>query len=129
MSFVLINIQNPIHKKKEKVRVRIGAFFIFRITININMSNFLNTLKELHLVGILDKWQLQNYSKKYSNSSPENQAALDKHALMVLENSSRRKTNYYNNIRSIKNNLQFLAWISIIGLAIAVFIFIAEVSS
>lgn len=90
------------------------------------MSNFLNTLKELQLEGILDKWQVQNYSKKYSNSSSENKAALDKHALMVLENSSLTKTNYYDNIRSIKNNLQFLAWLSIIGLAIAVLLVIAE---
>lgn len=82
------------------------------------MSNFKNTLKEFHLVGIIDLWQLKNYTKQYDSSTDEKKAALDKHAHLVLERSSHSNKNYKANIRSIKENVQFFAWLTIISLII-----------
>jgi|SaaInlStandDraft_1057018.scaffolds.fasta_scaffold226151_2 hypothetical protein len=89
------------------------------------MSKFKETLNELSLIGYFnDKYLVNSYSKQYDDSSPEKQAALDKHPLLILEKIALHNTNYRDNIKSIKSNLQFIAWVLIINISVAAMYFI-----
>lgn len=85
------------------------------------MSNFKQTLNELYLTGYFaDKWEARKLASQYDKSTPEKKAALDKHAIMVLEKQASHNMNFRANVTSIKNNLQFIAWLLIIGAVFAV---------
>ena len=91
------------------------------------MSKFKETLNELYLSGYFtDKYSANSLAIKYDKSTPEKQVALDKNSLLVIEKFATHNVNYRNNIKSIKNNLQFIAWLFIISFAIGVFLAIAE---
>ena len=93
------------------------------------MSNFKQTLNELYLAGyIKDKWTAKNMVIKYEKSSPEEKDALDKHALMVIEKYAPHSISYNDRIKSIKNNLQFIAWVYIVGITVAVLVFLMELT-
>lgn len=93
------------------------------------MSNFKQTLNELYLAGyIKDKWAAKNMVIKYEKSSPEEKEALDKHALMVIEKYAPHSISYNDRIKSIKNNLQFIAWVHIVGIAAAFIVLLTQIS-
>ena len=79
------------------------------------MSNFKQTLNELYLTGFFaDRFAARTLANQYDNSTPEKKAALDKHALLTIEKFAAHNQNYRDNIRSIKNNVQFLFWYTIL---------------
>lgn len=85
------------------------------------MSNFKQTLNELYLAGYFrDRFAARNLASQYDKSTPEKKEALDKHAILILEKLASHNQTYRDNIRSIKNNLQFIAWLFIIGIVISV---------
>ena len=86
------------------------------------MSNYLDTVQEFELTGILKRDtdrvgrdSIEALMNIYKEAPDDKKAALDKHALEVLN----RKANEINNknIKSIKKNLQFIAWILIINIS------------
>jgi len=80
------------------------------------MSKFKETLDELHLTGYFsDIYLVNSLTSQYNKSSLEKQAALNKHALLVLEKIVH--SDYRDNIKSIKSNLQFIAWTLIINVS------------
>ena len=86
------------------------------------MSKYKETIEELFITGYLeDKVSvsrlglIKDLSTQYNNSTDEKKAALDKHALLVLGKLSNQE--YRKNIKSIKKNLQFIAWIFIINIS------------
>ncbi|MEN8792850.1 MAG: hypothetical protein ABF294_00150 [Flavobacteriales bacterium] len=91
------------------------------------MSKFKETLNELLLTGYFaDKHSAYSFLSKYDKSAPETQAALDKHPLLVIEKLAPHNAEYRDNISSIKKNLQFIAWMFIISIAIGVIAVIAN---
>ena len=92
------------------------------------MNNFKQSLNELYLSGyITDRFSAKNLSNQYDKSTPEKKAALDKHAILILEKFASHNEEYRDNIKSIKNNLQFIAWLFIISIVICVIVAIVEV--
>ena len=92
------------------------------------MNNFKQTLNELYLSGyITDRFAATSLANEYDKSGPEKKAALDKHAILILEKLASHNQDYLNNISSIKKNLQFIAWLFIISIIICVIIGIVEV--
>ena len=86
------------------------------------MSKYKETIEELFITGYLeDKVSdsrlglIKDLSTQYNNSTDETKAALDKHALLVLDKIGNAE--YRKNIKSIKKNLQFIAWIFIINIS------------
>ena len=86
------------------------------------MSKYKETIEELFITGYLeDKVSdtrlglMKDLSTQYNNSTDEKKAALDKHALLVLDKISNAE--YRKNIKSIKKNLQFIAWVFIINIS------------
>ena len=86
------------------------------------MSKYKETIEELFITGYLeDKVSvsrlglIKDLSTQYNNSTDEKKAALDKHALLVLDKIGNAE--YRKNIKSIKKNLQFIAWIFIINIS------------
>jgi hypothetical protein len=86
------------------------------------MSKYKETIEELFITGYLeDKVSVsrlglrRDLSTQYNNSTDEKKAALDKHALLVLDKIGNAE--YRKNIKSIKKNLQFIAWIFIINIS------------
>jgi len=80
------------------------------------MSKFKETLDELYLTGYFsDIYLVNSLTSQYNKSSLEKQAALNKHALLVLEKIV--YSDYRDNIKSIKSNLQFIAWTLIINIS------------
>ena len=86
------------------------------------MSKYKETIEELFITGYLeDKVSvsrlglIKDLSTQYNNSTDEKKAALDKHALLVLGKLSNQE--YRKNIKSIKKNLQFIAWVFIINIS------------
>ena len=97
------------------------------------MSKYKETIEELFITGYLeDKVSVsrlglrRDLSTQYNNSNDEKKAALDKHALLVLDKIGNAE--YRKNINSIKKNLQFIAWTFIISISIGVIILIAEMA-
>ena len=89
------------------------------------MSKYKETIEELFITGYLeDKVSvsrlglIKDLSTQYNNSTDEKKAALDKHALLVLDKIGNAE--YRKNIKSIKKNLQFIAWVFIINLCAGV---------
>ena len=89
------------------------------------MSKYKETIEELFITGYLeDKVSdtrlglMKDLSTQYNNSTDEKKAALDKHALLVLDKIGNAE--YRKNIKSIKKNLQFIAWLIIINLCAGV---------
>ena len=86
------------------------------------MSKYKETIEELFITGYLeDKGSvsrlglIKDLSTQYNNSTDEKKAALDKHALLVLDKIGNAE--YRKNIKSIKKNLQFIAWVFIINIS------------
>tara|TARA_B110000305_G_C18955382_1_gene410280 strand:- start:163 stop:456 length:294 start_codon:yes stop_codon:yes gene_type:complete len=86
------------------------------------MSKYKETIEELFITGYLeDKVSvsrlglIKDLSTQYNNSTDEKKAALDKHALLVLDKIGNAE--YRKNIKSIKKNLQFIAWVFIINIS------------
>ena len=90
------------------------------------MSKYKETIEELAITGYLDEkeghyrslsgWGLiKDLLNQYDKSTDEKKAALDKHALLVLDKIGNAE--YRKNIKSIKKNLQFIAWIFIINIS------------
>ena len=86
------------------------------------MSKYKETIEELFITGYLeDKVSvsrlglIKDLSTQYNNSTDEKKAALDKHALLVLDKIGNAE--YRKNIKSIKKNPQFIAWIFIINIS------------
>lgn len=86
------------------------------------MSKYKETIEELFITGYLeDKVSdtrlglMKDLSTQYNNSTDEKKAALDKHALLVLDKIGNAE--YRKNIKSIKKNLQFIAWVFIINIS------------
>jgi hypothetical protein len=86
------------------------------------MSKYKETIEELFITGYLeDKVNAsrlglrRDLSTQYNNSTDEKKAALDKHALLVLDKIGNAE--YRKNIKSIKKNLQFIAWVFIINIS------------
>ena len=86
------------------------------------MSKYKETIEELFITGYLDEkvsvsrlGLIKDLSTQYNNSTDEKKAALDKHALLVLDKIGNAE--YRKNIKSIKKNLQFIAWIFIINIS------------
>ena len=90
------------------------------------MSKYKETIEELFITGYLDEKEghyrslsglglRRDLSTQYNNSTDEKKAALDKHALLVLGKLSNQE--YRKNIKSIKKNLQFIAWVFIINIS------------
>ena len=97
------------------------------------MSKYKETIEELFITGYLeDKVSvsrlglIKDLSTQYNNSTDEKKAALDKHALLVLDKIGNAE--YRKNINSIKKNLQFIAWTFIISISIGVITLIAEMA-
>ena len=89
------------------------------------MSKYLETIEELKLAGYLtedknklDRSMFELLLRDYNKSTDKKKAALDKHALLVLEKLSNQE--YVNNVKSIKKNLQFIVWLIIINLCAGV---------
>ena len=89
------------------------------------MSKYKETIEELFITGYLeDKVSvsrlglIKDLSTQYNNSTDEKKAALDKHALLVLDKIGNAE--YRKNIKSIKKNLQFIVWLIIINLCAGV---------
>lgn len=89
------------------------------------MSKYLETIEELKLAGYLTEKKKDNQRSIfellpiiYNKSTDKKKAALDKHALLVLEKLSNQE--YVNNVKSIKKNLQFIVWLIIINLCAGV---------
>ena len=86
------------------------------------MSKYKETIEELFLTGYLEYkvsdtrlGLMKDLSTQYNNSTDKKKAALDKHALLVLDKIGNAE--YRKNIKSIKKNLQFIAWIFIINIS------------
>ena len=86
------------------------------------MSKYLETIEELKLAGYLTEKKKDNQRsifelllRDYNKSTDKKKAALDKHALLVLGKLSNQE--YRENIKSIKKNLQFIAWVFIINIS------------
>lgn len=87
------------------------------------MSKFKETLQELTIAGYFnDKILANSLMKQYDKSNDEKKAALDKHSLLVIEKFAPHNANYKDRIRSMKSNLQFIAWILIINIVVSVII-------
>ena len=82
------------------------------------MSKFQETLNELNLAGYFaNQYRAQTLHHEYDHSTPEEQAALDKHPLLIIEKLETHNHDYRDNIVSIKSNLQFIAWTLIINIS------------
>tara|TARA_B110000261_G_C12972169_1_gene312932 strand:- start:105 stop:398 length:294 start_codon:yes stop_codon:yes gene_type:complete len=86
------------------------------------MSKYKETIEELFITGYLEDkgsesgWGLiKDLSTQYDKCNDETKAALDKHTLLVLDKIGNAE--YRKNIKSIKKNLQFIAWIFIINIS------------
>ena len=93
------------------------------------MSKFKETVIELSYTGYFsDKYLVNLVTNQYDKASPEKQAALDKHPLLIIKKLATHNVEYRDNINSIKKNLQFIAWTFIISISIGVIILIAEMA-
>ena len=89
---------------------------ILHVPKPVKMSNFKQTLNELYITGFFtDRFSATSLANEYDKSGPEKKAALDKHALLTIEKFAAHNKNHRDNIRSIKNNLQFFFWYFIIS--------------
>ena len=83
------------------------------------MSKFKETLDELYLTGYFsDIYLVNSLTSQYNKSSLEKQAALNKHALLVLDDIVHSK--YKENISSINNILIAFICLAVLSAIISI---------
>lgn len=94
------------------------------------MSNFKQYISDLHKVGYLAKSSCENLIEKYNKSTDEYKEAYDRMPKLVVEKYLRNRD--YNkvipmeeNIKSLKNNVQFMAWLLIFTIIVQVIIWVS----
>jgi hypothetical protein len=78
------------------------------------MSKFIEQLNDYSNLKLIPRSITLNYRKKYEDSKDEMKAIYDRNADVLLK--SEIESRELNNLRSIKKNMQFLAWVMIINL-------------
>ena len=78
------------------------------------MSNYLMLCDEFKIVGLLTREKSSYLKSKYEKLTDENKKLMDKHAHLILERSLNSVPR--SNLASIKDNIQFLAWVMIFNL-------------
>lgn len=94
------------------------------------MSNFKQYISDLNKVGYLGKSSCENLIEKYNKSTDEYKEAYDRMPKLVVEKYLRNRD--YNkvipmeeNIKSLKNNVQFMAWLLILTIIVQVIIWVS----
>tara|TARA_R100000951_G_scaffold112983_1_gene114213 strand:+ start:1007 stop:1279 length:273 start_codon:yes stop_codon:yes gene_type:complete len=78
------------------------------------MSKFIDRLSDYTKVEIVPKTTSMHYIRQYDNANDERKAIFDKYSDIILDKEI--ETRELNNLRSIKKNMQFLAWVMIFNL-------------
>lgn len=78
------------------------------------MSKFIEQLNDYSNLKLIPRQITLHYRKKYEDSKDEMKAIYDRNADVLLK--SEIESRELNNLRSIKKNMQFLAWVMIINL-------------
>lgn len=78
------------------------------------MSKFIEQLNDYSNLKLIPRSISLHYRKKYEDSKDEMKLIYDRNADVLLK--SEIESRELNNLRSIKKNMQFLAWVMIINL-------------